>query len=197
MTIYTVALFAHLLGVLSLFIGMGLQWAMALRLRQAQTVTQVREWSSLARGVGALSPVSGVLILGAGLYMTVTTWGMRPWIVVSLAAMAFMMVLGIGLIARSLRAIQRAVAPIEASVEAIPQALQRQIHDPVLWISTQLAGSMGLGVVFLMTIKPGLGSALLVLAVALVLGGIVGGMGTSLSRRRPAAALPAQQARLS
>ena len=47
MSVYTLALFAHLLGVLSLFIGMGLQWTITLRLRRARTVAQVREWSSL------------------------------------------------------------------------------------------------------------------------------------------------------
>jgi hypothetical protein len=68
---------------------------------------------------------------------------------------------------RRLTAIRKAA---ESSDGAIPLALQRQIADPVLLTSVQTAGMIGLGVVFLMTIKPDLLGSLIALAVALVLG---------------------------
>lgn len=51
MSWYTVALFAHIVGVLTLFITMGLQWLSTLRLRQAESISQARMWSALATGV--------------------------------------------------------------------------------------------------------------------------------------------------
>jgi hypothetical protein len=84
MSFYTLALFAHILGVLGLFIGIGLQWTSVLRFRRAQFVAQVREWTSLTSLLGILMPAASLLILVAGSYMTVTTWGWRtPWIDVS------------------------------------------------------------------------------------------------------------------
>ena len=53
---------------------------------------------------------------------------------------------------------------------AIPAELKRQIADPVLWMAVQMNGFIGLGVVFLMTTKPGLVGSLITLIVALVLG---------------------------
>lgn len=47
--------------------------------------------------------------------------------------------------------------------------MRRQIADPLLWISAQLAGSTALGIVFLMTTKPGLDGSLLALGVAISL----------------------------
>lgn len=174
MSLYTLALFAHILGVLSLFIGMGLQWTVTLLLRRSQTLSQVRLWSSLVRGTGRLAPVSGVLILAAGIYMMALSWSLSaPWIMVSLAAMVIMMALGMGVTARRLKGIQRAAAA-EASADAITPDLYRQVHHPALWISTQMAASTALGIVFMMTNKPGLGGSLLTLAVALALGALVG-----------------------
>ncbi len=42
MSFYTLALFAHILGVLGLFIGIGLEWTSALHFRQAQFVSFCR-----------------------------------------------------------------------------------------------------------------------------------------------------------
>lgn len=174
MSLYSLALFAHIVGVLGLFIGMGLQWAVTLRLRRARSMEQVREWSNVVAGVGGLGLVSGVLLLAAGIYMMVAAWGLTPWIVVSFASMLIMLALGMGMTARRLRAIQRAAAVTEAAAEDIPPAVQRQIDDPALWIAAQMAGGTALGVVFLMTAKPGLGGSLLAAAAALLLGAIAG-----------------------
>jgi predicted integral membrane protein DUF2269 len=203
MTIYSLALFAHLLGVLGLFIGMGLQWTAALRLRRARTVAQVREWGGVAQGVERLGPVSGALILGAGVYMALSAWNlMTPWIVVSLAAMALMLALGMGVTTRRLRAIQRTASVVQAPADGIPAGLWRQIHDPVVWIATLLAASTAVGVVFLMTTKPGLGGSLLVMGVALVLGGLIGGLSAKPGQGSQGAetgttAIPTEEASLS
>jgi hypothetical protein len=169
MSLYTLALFAHILGVLGLFVGLSFIWAGVLRLRRARTVAQVREGIGLTGIVRGLVPTASVLILVAGIYMTVTAWDSDPpWILLSLVGLIVMGVLGGIVSARRLNAIEKAV--VEDAAEPIPPALQRRIADPILLASVQTAGIIGLGVVFLMTIKPDLLGSLITLAVTLVLG---------------------------
>ena len=132
MTVYTVALFVHILGALSLFVGIGLQWATLVRLRQAQTMTQVRDRSALV-GVQERFPEIGlVLLLLAGGYMATTGWSWTtPWILVALGAFVVLGVVGGGLIDRRLLAIRRATTGAGAD-DSIPVALQARIADPVL-----------------------------------------------------------------
>ncbi len=193
MSFYALALFAHLVGVLGFFITIGLQWTSTLRLRRAQTLAQVREWTSLVEGVGKLGPASGLLLLAAGMYMTATAWNMNtPWIEVGFFALLALMALGMGVPFRRLKAIRRAVAKTAVPDEALPPEVQRQIADPLLWTSVQVMGSLALGVVFLMTIKPDLAGSLLVLAVVAVLGVV-----SAQPWRRPRAALlPTQEAHM-
>lgn len=184
MHVYALALFAHILGVLGLFIAMGLQWLVAVRLQRAQTIGEAREWSSLIGIVGKMGPASGALVVVAGVYMTLARWSVQaPWIVVSLGAMVVMMALGMGVTTRRMKAVHRA-ALAEPEGEWISQGLWRQINDPVLWIAAHTAGSIALGVVFLMTTKPGLSGSLLVVAVALALGVGVGAI-TAKRRQEP------------
>lgn len=174
MSLYALALFAHLVGVLSLFIGMGLQWTVLIGFRRARSVSQMRLWSSLLRPVAMLGPLSAVLILLAGGYMMFTAWGIgTPWIVVSIGAMLLMAALGMGITVRKLRVVQRTAMGAGVSDE-ISSELRHHIYDPMLWISAHLASGISLGIVFLMTTKPGWLVSLLVMAVTLALGAIIG-----------------------
>ncbi len=168
MSFYLLALFAHILGVLGVFVGIALDWVTILRLRRAQAMALVREVTSLVGFQARLIQISSLLLLITGISMTVTTWGWRTsWILLALVALIVMGALSGGVNGRRLTAIRKAA---EASDGAIPLALQRRIADPVLLTSAQTAGMIGLGAVFLMTIKPDLLGSLIALAVALVLG---------------------------
>ena len=170
MSNYTLALFAHILGVLGVFVGIALDWATILRLRRARTVALVREVTSLVGFQTRLTQLSSLLLLVAGTYLTVTAWEWRtPWIVVSLAALIVIGALSGGVNGGRLKAIRKA-AEAEASSAPIPPALQRRMADPVLLISVQTAVMVGLGAVFLMTIKPDWPGSLITLAVAVGLG---------------------------
>lgn len=189
---YTVALFAHIVGVLTLFISMALQWLITLRLRSAGSLAQAREWSGIAKSLNRLAPVSGVLILGAGIYMTAISWSMlTSWVDVSLAAMAIMMALGMGVVARRLRAIQRAAAA--ATTEAIPAAMRDQIDDPALWVSMQMSIAVALGIVFMMTTKPNLTGSVVVVIATLALGALIGLLTRHPREASPSAALRVEE----
>ncbi|MFI5274353.1 MAG: hypothetical protein ACHQ4H_15065 [Ktedonobacterales bacterium] len=184
------------MGVLILFISLALQWLVTLRLRHADSVAQVREWSSFARGINRLAPISAVLILGAGIYMTVTAWSLlTTWVDVSIAAMVIMMIFGLGVAGRRLKAIQCAAAEASA-IDAIPATLQARLDDPTLWVSMQMAVTVALGIVFMMTTKPSLTISIVAVLVALVLGALVGRLTLRPRRAAPVStiALPMNQA---
>jgi len=171
MTFYSLALFAHIVGVLGLFIAIGLTWISMLWLQRAQTMEQVCERISLATLQERLLPAASVLILLAGIYMTVNTWGWKtPWIDVSLAALVVIGTLGGAVINRRLKAIRIASSTAEAPAGSIPAELKRQITDAVLWTAVQTNGFTGLGAVLLMTTKPDLVGSLITLVASLVLG---------------------------
>src|SRR5438067_1791317 len=126
MTFYSLALFAHIVGVLGLFIAIGLVWISMLWLQQARTMGQVRERIALASIQERLLPAASMLILLAGIYMTVTTWGWAtPWIDFSLAALVVMGALGGAVINRRLKVIRIASSTADpARASAVDEAMR-------------------------------------------------------------------------
>lgn len=198
---YTVALFAHIVGVLLLFITLAAQWFITLRLHNAPSLDQVRDSVKLAKQVGKLAPVSAVLILGDGIYMTAASWSMlTTWIDVSLAAMVLMSVMSMGVMSRRFAAIGRAVNQVSAEVtpDRLPTAMRVRLDDPAMWISAQTTLAVALSIVFMMTTKPNLAVSIISVFVALALGVFLGMLTFRPPRAqgetpRPALHIPAKQ----
>ena len=82
MSLYSIALFLHVVGAVLLFVlltieGVGLQRGFAT--------------ASMNRVLG---PISAAAIFLPGLYMAATTWGFKPWIMVGIATYVAIAVLG-------------------------------------------------------------------------------------------------------
>lgn len=82
MSLYAIALFAHIVGALLVFVlltieGLGLRFGFP-----------------YARFNQVLGPISGALILIPGLYMMATQWGWAGWIVTGMTAYLVIAVLG-------------------------------------------------------------------------------------------------------
>jgi hypothetical protein len=113
----------------------------------------LRQGFRAARLNRVLGPVSALTILVPGVYMTVSQWGWKGWIVVSITAWVLIAVAGaatgIGLLAGRLNA-KEATA------------------------SWSIRVGMSLGVVFVMTVKPELLLAIIAVAAGVALGGVGG-----------------------
>ena len=183
MSLYTIVLFLHVSGAIGYFVAMGI-WLFGLAaLRRAQRVEQVRVLTQLVGRLGPLFGISVLLILATGLYMALTAWGLRTgWIAVALISLVLIAPLGTALIEPRRRAIDRLARA--APDGALPQALRQRIHDPVLATALQTVTALLLGIVFLMTNKPALLGALLVMAVALVIGLASGALVSRRTRTR-------------
>ena len=167
MTNYSIALFLHIVGALGFFVALGLEWVSLRHLRRARTVEQVREWIRVPAEMGLVGMVAMVMLLAAGVYMMITVWGGKAWIIVSLGSLVPMSILGMVVSQRRMAAIERSVTMEHGTISPI---LHHMLHHPLLWISIQTRVAMGLGIVFLMTVKLGPIGSLLSIGVAIILG---------------------------
>jgi hypothetical protein len=146
MSVYSIALFLHIVGALVLFALLAIEGF------------SLRQGIAAARANRVLGPISAVLILVPGLYMTATSWGWRGWILVSLATYLLIAVLG-------------AFTGI--------RLMTGRLDHRVATVSWLVRVGMALGVVFIMTVKPSAAGAVVGVAIGALLGGA-----TSLAARQ-------------
>lgn len=166
MTAYSIALFVHVVGAMLLFVTLSLEGVALRQVRRAATAVEAMRAAALLRLNRVIGPISLVGVLGAGLYMSATTWGWVPWIVVALAAYALIAVFG------AVNGIRIVAFERTLAKEAGPVAQQvlDRLRNPLLLASWSARVGIAVGVVFLMTVKPGVAIAVL----AVVIGAIAG-----------------------
>ena len=141
MGLYTLALFLHIVGALTLFALLAIE---GVSLRQGVAASRLNR---------VLGPISAVLILVPGLYMTATSAGWRGWILTSLAT--YLLIAAVG----AFTGIRLMMGRLDLHVAAVS------------WL---VRVGMALGVVFVMTVKP----AAAVAAASVVIGALVGAAAT-------------------
>jgi len=172
MNTYPIVVFLHLVGMVGLFIGYGLEWTASTLLRGAKTAGEARSWLRIYR----LSlPVSGpgllLLILTGGYMAGVGHLGPAGWVMGAWIGIAVALIIGFGLLLPRLKKV-RAALPAEGTAALSGEALGR-VQDPVLTTLIRARVMLALGIVYLMTAKPAdLATALIVLVVALALGAL-------------------------
>jgi hypothetical protein len=180
---YHYVLYVHLLA---LFVGIGagsVLLACLLQLRAARTVEQAAPWGMMAGKMGKLFPVAIIGLFASGAYMTSTSvspwsWSTR-WIDVGIAALVVLTVQGAGIAERTghkLGAALQANGPGPLG----PEARRMTLH-PGLWVVEFSNLGIVFGVVWNMTLKPGLGES-----IAAVLIGYAVGAGLALLLTRSA-----------
>lgn len=163
MNIYLLALFGHITGALGFFVALGIEWTCLSFMRRARTAEQVRDWLSVATSVRRLGGASMVLLLATGFYMMATTWHGVAWILVALGTLILLMILAGALTYPRMAVIGQSV---EAEGGLLSPEIKVLLHDRLLWLSMQARVFMALGIVFLMSVKPDLGGALITISTA-------------------------------
>jgi hypothetical protein len=169
MDTYRVVLYVHLLSLLVGF-GAGVVEAVCLlRLRAAQTFADAEPFSRLAGDVEKFFPVAILGLFGTGAYMTTDVWTWSTsWIVLPIVGLVVLSLQGPLVAGRRGRAVHEALAangPGPLGPEA--RALTR---DRQLWGAAFANEGLVLGIVWVMTEKPGWGGAVAALAVAYAAG---------------------------
>jgi hypothetical protein len=173
MSAYNVALFIHILGLITLFAGLAVLQRGGARLRGAATLEQARLWLDLLRPTGRMFPAAAVLLFLSGLFMTGEAWSFTtPWVVVAIVALATMMVVGSTVTGRRLARIGRTASA--AGEGPISNELRALITAPGQWVAAAAMNGAAIAVVWLMTTKPGWAVSVAVVVGLSAVGAIVG-----------------------
>lgn len=175
----SVALFIHLLGVVTLFIAVGMVQRLGAKIRSASSVEELRLWFSLVRTTGPMFPAAALVILASGLFMAARSFSFEtPWIAVAIGAVVVMMILGGGVLGRAMAAMGKEAA----SAGSVTPELARAIANPTPWVVLGLNSGMAIGVLWLMVNRPGWAQSIGVVVVLGVIGAIAGFASTKSKR---------------
>jgi len=170
MNLYFAARILHIVGGLGLFMALGIDLAGVTALGRARTADEVRGALAGYRLNGIIGPISLLLLLVPGIYMATAVWAWPAWAVISFWTLVVIAVVGGTITRRRIGAIAHALKEDELRLSA---DLERLTHDALLRTSFVLRAMLALGIVALMTTKPDLVNALLVMLGASALAGIV------------------------
>jgi hypothetical protein len=179
---YRTVLFLHLL---SLFVGIGAAAILGLslfRLRAAHTVADALPWGILAGKTERAFPVAILGLFISGAYMTsdVWTWS-TAWIDVGIVSLVVIAAQGALVAGRRAKVLERALEANGAG--PLSERARALTCDRALWIVSFANPGIVLGVVWVMTQKPGAAGAI----AAVILGYVVGAL-AALQFGKPVAA---------
>lgn len=166
---YGIILFLHILGVMIMFAAVGITLAGMIGMLFAKETNTLKIWAKVTVKMDEFLPFSVILILLPGLYLVITSWGWQVgWINISLVALVLMSLAGPIINLRRFKAI---LVTVNAETEETPSAmLVEKVRDRLLWNTVSIMVMEVLGIIYMMTVKPGiLGSF-----ISLVIGAIFG-----------------------
>jgi hypothetical protein len=176
MTVYNVVLFTHITSVIIMFAGVTADWLAVSGLRATREAGPARAWIQTLEISAAFGPWARFAVLGAGLYLAVDAWSWPGWIIVGLISWVAFVVLGEPLTGRELREM---AAAVRAERGTLPPAVVARLHLPRMWHAVLTRAGLGIGVVFVMAVKP----SAVVAGTAVVLGALAGYSAARLTSR--------------
>jgi hypothetical protein len=165
-TRFTIAIFLHLVGMVGLFMGYGLEWVASSLLRRSTNAEQVRAWLRIYRLSLPISGAGLLLLILSGVYFASIFESMKEgWLLSSLLATVF----GIGFVfilprVRMLRAV------LPEGNTPLSEAGRASVQDPVILTLIRVRFLLTLGILYLMITKPDLATSLFILLSAIVVG---------------------------
>jgi hypothetical protein len=169
MDAYHVVLYIHFLSLLVGFSAGMIEAVCLFRLRAATTLEAAAPWGQLAGEIEKAFPVAILGLFGSGAYMTsdVWTWS-TPWIVLPIIGLAVLSVQGPLVAGRRGHAVKAAL--IANGPGPLGPEARRMTRDRALWAAGFTNEFLVLGVIWVMTEKPGWGGAIAALAIAYAVG---------------------------
>ena len=173
MDLYGLALFIHILGVITLFGAFVLIQRVGIQLRAAETVEQVQMWMRILLPVRRMFASAAIFLLVTGLYMTSRAWTWEtPWVVVGIAAVVVPVGLGNTLAGPALRRIGMTAG--QATPGSVTDELRGLIRNPTLWTVMSANNGAALGAIWIMTNKPSLLASIAIVAGLGIVGAVMG-----------------------
>ena len=168
MTLYPALVFLHVLGATAIFAATGIAVLALRRLQQAQDAEDARRWLALFqdRG-GAIGGIGLLIAVGTGLAMMVLSWGVQPWMLTTLAGIVAWGALTRGL---SRGPVSRLEQALGSDADTQPDEWQGLVDHRGLRLSLWVPAGILVGIIGLMTVKPGTAGSLVIMAAGAVAG---------------------------
>ena len=173
MELYDLSVFVHVAAAITLLSGSVIgSPAVRAAVRRAQTTQELRAYLTIGRPLLVLEPVSAIVILATGMYLTsISNFWTMGWVQVSIAA--WLMNLGV-----AVTMVKPALSRIAAAATASPDGEVGLHLDALRWSARWSIGGDALlandaAALYLMTMKPDMPAALLLVVTAnLVVSGL-------------------------
>jgi hypothetical protein len=175
MSWYSLALFLHVVGALAVFAALGLEWAGIRGMGIASTPSQATSWTALVGTARRIGLPAMPVILATGIYLAVTRWGHQAWIMAGFAGLVVIAVLNVVLTGRRMKRLRRELAAAYAPTST-PAAMRLQ--DAPLRLAVHIKTGIGLGIIYVMSVKPDGMGAWTAMAIATVAGLFAGFVGS-------------------
>ncbi len=167
MSFYSIVLFLHITGALGLFAGIGLEWMILYHFKKITVTANAYEWSGSFSILRVVFSYSGILILLSGIYMTIIIKNITAWIITGFILYLFLAAFGSIVMAKKIGLVIKA---LPAEGEKLSEKILKQIQNPLLHQSLKVRTSLALGIIFLMTVKPGWPVTIATVLVSLIIG---------------------------
>ncbi len=162
--------FVHVLGGMVLFAAIGIEAAALGALRRAGTPAEALGWLGVLRLPARLGGPAMLATLASGIWMMATAWGHQPWIVAAFVALVAMGAAGGAVTGGRTRRLGEALAT--ETGEELSGPFRSLLAARALPASLRIRIALGVGIVGLMTVKPGAAGSWLMLGAAAV-GGVI------------------------
>jgi len=149
--------------------GMSIAWVGISKLQSADNKAQIDEWLKILLSIKSIFISAGVLLLLTGGYMASTKWGWTPWIIVSFLLWLYLALHSPLVLGKRFRALNSFK---DSNADKTGSELHEFINKLKLINHLQSELAVGLGTVFIMTVKPNLVGSICVVIVAIILGTI-------------------------
>ena len=167
MEFYFVILFIHITSALVLFMAMAIEWVGISKLQLALKREQIDEWIKFILPLKYIFMSVGTLLLLTGAYMVSAKWNWSAWIIV---AMLMWLFLFLHIILVTGKRVEKLSKLINSNSQMSDTELHGFIGTLSLMNLLQSEIAVGLGQIFIMTIKPDLVGSVCVIIVAIILG---------------------------
>ena len=170
--LYTVSLYLHIVGALIMFFAVGVEWLCLSNIRKAETRENILGWLKNFAVLKKLFAVSFFLLLIPGIYMMTEIWVDAAWAILGIIGLLSLSISGSVLSGKKMLDIKKKA--VLGETEFPLSKILTKVRDNYFWNSFMVRGFTALGIVFIMTFKPGFLDSIIVIAIAGLIGYVTG-----------------------
>lgn len=163
---YNIILFLHIIGALLLSAAIAIEWLCVAELRKADSFSSIQKSINRYSGLNKIGGIAMLLILVPGIYLMITVWKDAGWIIAGFLGLILIGAIGGILTGRKIIHMKKLLINEEKNSNEI---MLLSVYKSI-YISIYLRTSIFLGIVFMMTVKPGLSISFLILVVSACVG---------------------------